>query len=83
MCMFILSFLLDCSKILGGEDLILYVVVPISLTFYNTYLSFFLFKNLALVIEKMRCQIPLSVRSKQSEAFGNTDKVSEIVAGSG
>lgn len=70
MCMFILSFLLDCSKLLGSEDLILYLVVPISLTFYNTYLSFFLFKNLALVIEKMRWQIPLSVRRKQSEAFG-------------
>ena len=70
MSMFILSPLLECWKLLERGDCILCLVFPISLTFHNTYLSFLLFRNLILVIEKTRRQIPLSVRSKQSEAFG-------------
>lgn len=69
-CVCLFSFLLECWKLLRGEDWILSLVFLVSLTFPNTYLSFLLFKNLVLVIEKMKCQIPLSVRSKQSEAFG-------------
>lgn len=72
-CLF--SFLLECRKLLGGEDSILH------LGFRDTsrYLSrFLLFKNLVLVIEKTSCQLPLSGRSIHS---GSTDKMREMGAG--
>lgn len=79
--LFTLSPLLEGWKLLQRGGCILCLVFLISLTLHNTYLSFLLFRN-HLAIEKMRFQIPLSVRSKQSEAFGGKEiKSARLVLG--